>query len=550
MNSYKLLFFVAFFLLIQPSFGQKKKRIQYKSGELYTTEERGPEIKILIDSVVFTHENAKMYCDSALFNPSANFFDAFGNIKLIKPTEEQDTVYLYGDTLRYNGDKRLASVRNRVSLINDSLRLFTDSLDYDLNQDMGYYFNGGTTLNGNDTISSEYGYYYARKNEFFFKENVMVNNPRFEMYSDTLKHNTEKHISYFHGPTEIFSEENYIYCEAGWYNHDEHLSRFSKNALLRNDEQAIQGQLIKYDRNKGIGKAFTDVTIRDSTQNILLTGNYGYYNEQNDYSLMTDSAAFIQITETDSLYLHADTIRSYYTDEEGNLSTDKQAEVRHRIVQAYYKTKIFKSNFQAKCDSLIYTFRDSVMEMHKNPVIWSEENQLSADYIFVITRNSEVEQVNLEDNAFIISQSDSLRFNQIKGKRMIGFVEDRQLVQINVYEEGESLYFLKDDDELLIGSNHITCNDMKIYLKDKKIDRIWFYESPTAVMKPPKTLSAAEQKLAGFKYEGKQRPKNKYDIFLWHEEAPPEDETADDEKPDEAPEEKPENNSGATGTKQ
>jgi len=548
MNRFFILL-ILILVLFQTAAAQKKKKIQYKSGVLYTTEELGPDIKVLIDSVVFTHENAKMYCDSALFNPSANFFDAFGNIKVVKPTEEKDTVFLYGDTLRYNGNRKLASVRNRVSLINDSLRLYTDSLDYDLQQDMGYYFDGGITINGDDTISSNYGYYYARQDEFFFKENVIVNNPRFEMYSDTLKHNTEKHISYFFGPSEIFSDENYIYCEDGWYNHDKHLSRFKKNALLRNEEQAIEGQLIVYDRNKGVGEAYTDVTIRDSTQNILLTGNYGYYNEKKDYSLMTDSAVFIQITETDSLYLHADTIRSFYLDAEGNESIKKEGdEETFRIVQAYHKTKIFKTNFQAKCDSLIYTFRDSVMELHTNPVIWSEDNQLTADYIYVITRNSEVEQVNMEENAFIISQSDSLRFNQIKGKRMIGFVEKRQLVQINVYEQGESLYFLKDDDDLLIGSNHITCTDMKIYLEDDAIDRIWFYETPKALMKPPNSLAQSEKELGGFRWEGKHRPKNKYDIFVWQEDAPkekPEDET---ENPNEETETKVKQEKPAEGT--
>lgn len=498
-----------------------KKKIEYKSGVLYTTAELGPEIKILIDSVEFMHENAKMYCDSALFNPGKNYFEAFGRIKVVKPTEDRDTVWLYGDTLRYDGNEKLASVRNRVSLLNDSLRLYTDNLDYDLRQDMGYYFDGGLTINGEDTLSSTYGYYYAKQKEFFFKDNVVVNNPRFEMYSDTLKHNTEKHISYFFGPSEIFSEENYIYCEDGWYDHDRHISRFKKNALLRNEEQALMGQLIVYDRNKGIGKGYDQVVIRDSTQDIILTGNYGYYNEETEYSLITDSAVFIQITESDSLYMHADTIRSFYTEVSEEKAAADGLPQRFRIVQAYHHTKIFKSNFQAKCDSLIYTFRDSVMELHEQPVLWSEDNQITADFIFILTAENEVQQINMEDNAFIISQSDSVRFNQIKGNRMIGLVENRQLVQINVYENGESLYFLKDDDDKLIGSNHITCKDMNIFLKNKQIDRIWFYENPKAIMKPPLALGESQNKLSGFRWEEKHRPIKPEDIFKWYTEPEP-----------------------------
>ncbi|MEA2043284.1 MAG: OstA-like protein [Bacteroidota bacterium] len=506
---------------------QKKKKIEYNSDVLYTTELLGPKIKILTGHVVFYHENSTMSCDSALFNISKNLFDAFGNIKVIKPTEE-DTVFLYGDTLHYNGNLKIAKVRNRVSLLQDSLRLYTDSIDYDLNKDLGYYSNGGTTINGQDTLSSIFGYYYANRKELFFKEDVIINNPRFEMFSDTLRHNTEKRISYFLGPTEIYSEENYIYCENGWYDHNKHQSEFSKNALLQNEEQSIKGQLISYDRNKGIGIAHQDVEINDSTQNIILQGNYGYYNEKTEFSLLTDSAVFIQITSTDSLFLHADTIKSSQITEK--TENNDSIESKYRLIQAYNKVKIYKSDFQAKCDSLVYSFRDSIMEMHNNPVIWSDENQLTADFIKVLTVNREVDQVNMETNSFIISESDSLRYNQIKGNRMIGFVRERELKRVDVFENGESLYFLKDDADLLIGSNHIRCKNMKIYLEDQEIDKIWFFENPEAVMKPPNSLSASEKNLIGFRREGKQRPKSKEDIFNWIE--PPVKEEAVDDNSD------------------
>ena len=171
------------------NYGFSQKKIDFDSKYLFTTEELGPDIKILIDSVVFKHENAIMFCDSALFNYGESYFDAYGNIQLIKPTEENDTVYLYGDTLHYSGKTKYAKVRNNVVLEKDSLILYTDSLDYDLNQNMGYYFDHGTTLNGEDTLESVFGYYFADDDELFFKKDVVIKNPSFKMYSDTLKLN-------------------------------------------------------------------------------------------------------------------------------------------------------------------------------------------------------------------------------------------------------------------------------------------------------------------------------------------------------------------------
>lgn len=491
-----------------------QKKIDFDSKYLFTTEELGTGIKILTDSVVFKHENSTMFCDSALFDYANNYFDAFGHIRIIKPTKENDTVFLYGDTLHYSGKEKYARVRNNVILEKDSMVLTTDSLDYDLDLNIGYYFNSGTTINGEDTLKSVFGYYFADDNEFFFKKNVEVINPRFKMYSDTLKHNIKTKVSYFMGPTEIISDSNYIYCENGWYDHERDISQFNQNAYLKNNEQILKGDSLFYDRNSGIGKAFKNVSFKDSAQNVLLLGNKGFYNEKTGFSLMTDSAMFIQVTnETDSLYMHGDTLQSY----KDTIIYNDIPKI-FRIIQAFHHVKAYKEDFQLKCDSLVYNLKDSVIEMHINPVMWSDSNQLSADYIEIQTYRNEVDEIDMENNAFIISQSDSLRFNQIFGKNMIAYIENNELYQIDVLEEGKAVYFIRDDDKKLIGVNFMQCKDMEIYMKDNKVDKIWFFEKPTGKIHPPLTLSAKETLLPNFKWDIDYRPLDKTEIFIWKKE--------------------------------
>ena len=504
----KKLLFILFILNFNIIFSQTK--IDFDSKYLFTTEKLGPDIKILIDSVVFKHENSIMFCDSALFNYETNYFDAFGNVRLIKPGKNlEDTVFLYGDTLHYSGHDKYAEVRNHVILKKDSLLLKTDSLDYDLDKNIGYYYNNGITVNGNDTLKSVFGYYYADENEFFFKKNVEVTNPRFKMFSDTLKHNTQTKISYFIGPTEIISDSNYIYCENGWYNHNNNISQFNKNAYFKNKEQKLQGDSLYYNRNNGIGKAFQNVTFEDSIQNVLLKGNYGFYNENNGFFFMTDSARFIQVSENDSLFMHADTLQSY----KDSVIVNNTTKV-FRIILASHHVKTYKSDFQSICDSLVYNLLDSVFEMHKKPVMWSDSNQLSADYIEIQTYKNELDEIDMIHNAFIISQSDSVRFNQIFGDKMIAYLNDRKVSEIDVRGNGKSVYFIKDDHNKLIGVNLIECKDMDIYLKNNKLDRIWFYEKPKGKIHPPLTLDSSKTLLNNFKWEEKNRPLKKEDIYI------------------------------------
>jgi len=504
-----ILVFVGF-LYTSKTLAQAK--IDFKSNLFYTTAELGPEIKVLTDSVIFYHANSIMYCDSALFNPDTEIFHAYGNIRIESPDAEGDTVYLYGDTLYYSGVNKYAKIRNRVLLVKDSLNLYTDSLDYNIEKNIGYYFNRGVTINGEDTLTSVYGYYYADFNEFFFKKEVIVINPKFTMYSDTLKHNTQTSISYFLGPTEIISDENYIYCENGWYNHELNISQFNKNSLYKNKEKQLTGDSLYYDRNKGIGKAFRNVTIKDTLQNAYLTGNRCLYFEKIEYSLMTDSAVFVQVAEKDTMFMHADTIRSY-----SDTIVEADIDNVYRIIEAYSHVKIYKPDFQAMCDSLVYNFKDSIIQMYQDPVLWSGENQLTADFIVISTFKNEIEQIDMENNAFIISQSDSIRYNQIKGIDMVGYIEDRNLYQVDVNTSGRAVYFIKDEEERLIGVNKIECEDMIIYLKDAAIDEIWYYTKPIAKMYPPLTLAPSEEKLDGFIWKGSSRPLKRDDIFI-HEE--------------------------------
>ncbi|NPA45307.1 MAG: hypothetical protein GXO49_07225 [Chlorobi bacterium] len=506
----KILILIFITLISNSIFSQKK--IEFDSKYLFTTEELGVDIKVLTDSVVFRHENSTMYCDSALLDYGNSFFDAFGNVKIIKLTENSDTVFLYGDTLHYSGEIKLAKVRSNVTLIKDSLTLMTDSLDFDLGTNIGHYFEGGTTINGEDTLKSVYGYYYANEDKLFFKEDVEIFNPRFKVLSDTLEHNTKTKVSYFIGPTEIIGDSNYIYCENGWYDHLNNISQFNQNAYLKNKDQILKGDSLYYDRNIGLGKAYKNVTFWDSVQNVLLQGNHGYYNEKTGYSMMTDSALFTMVgSDLDSLYLHADTLQSY----KDTLFEDGETK-EYRVIQAFHHVKTYKTDFQSMCDSLIYDLKDSVIQMYINPVLWSDSNQLSADEILIQTYHNQVDRIDMNGNAFIISQSDSIRFNQIYGDDMVAYIDDKKLSQIDVLNNGKAVYFIKDEKNRLIGVNFIECKDMEIYMKDSKVDKIWFFEKPVGKIHPPLTLSKNELMLPNFKWNVDYRPLDKSEVFIWN----------------------------------
>lgn len=447
-------------------------------------------------NVVFTHEGARMYCDSAYFYPKTNSLDAFNNIHV----NQADSVHLYGELMHYDGNTRLARIRRDVRLEGSNTTLSTTEIDFDLGGNVGYYVNHADILSGENKMKSRTGYYYVSDESYLFRDSVIIENPDYTIYSDTVRYETNSSIARFLGPTEIISDTGYIYCESGWYNTRTNISMLRENALVRSESSTMTADSIYYERDSGYGEAYSSIRMVDTSQNIVLLGNHAYFNQKDDYALLTDSALFIYITDTDSIFAHADTLKAV-TDENDN-----------RHLYAYYGARFFKSDLQGKCDSLFYSTADSVIRLYRDPVLWSGENQLTADYIEVRTRNKQVNELYLDSIALIVNREDSSRFNQIKGKTMTGYFRDNDLYRLDVNGNGQTVYYARDNEEY-IGVNIAESSDLTIIFTDDKVDEIRFLVKPTAILYPLEQAPQEELVLDDFAWHESQRPLDKNDIF-------------------------------------
>jgi hypothetical protein len=203
------------------------------------------------------------------------------------------------------------------------------------------------------------------------------------------------------------------------------------------------------------------------------------------------------------LFLHADTITSNY-DTSGT----------HRILKAYHKVKIFREDFQARCDSMVYNFQDSVITMYAEPILWSEGNQMTSEKVEIHMKDEKIDFFKLMRTAFIVSQKDTSRYNQIRGKEMIGYIRNNQLSRVDVFGNGQTIYFTVDEKENeIVGVNFSESSDIIIYMKNGQVSRINMIKQPTGTLYPLGELE--ETKLKGFQWLEDLRPKSKMEIFFW-----------------------------------
>ena len=458
----------------------------------------GKDIHHLLGKVHMLHNEITMWCDSAHFSLDKNQVTAFSKIHI----EQGDTLDLFGDYLFYDGKSELAFVKGNVELIDKETHLYTDSINYDVKNKIARYNDRGRITNAKNVLTSIIGVYYVSENMFHFKDSVKIVNPDYVMTADTMDYNTSSEIAYFRGPTELVGDSLHMHSERGWYDTKKEITSVWKNAMIDNRKQIVHGDSLFFNDSTGYGEAFRNVIIEDTVNHLAIEGNYAWYYKQPEKFLVTKKAVFIQISKPDSLFLHGDTIYA--------ISVSDTSGKAYRLMRAYHGCRVFSKDLQAKCDSLSYSFQDSVIRLYTSPVIWSDENQLTSDSMAIFTKNRQTDRLELYNQAFIVSQVDTIRFNQIKGRSLTGYFRNNELYKIDIKGNGESLYYLLDGDDVT-GRNQSKCANIEVLVDKGKISEIYEYLNSDGFIDPP--LPANPVRLEGFQWLDHLRPKKKSDIF-------------------------------------
>ena len=462
-----------------------------------------PNAQILVGDVVFRHDSIYMYCDSACFYEKTNSLEAFNNVRMV----QGDTLSLYGDYLFYDGNTQLAQVRNNVRMENRTTTLTTDSLNYDRIANLGYFFDGGTLSDEENVLTSDWGEYSPATKMSVFNYEVQLVNPQFTLTSDTLRYNTATKIASIVGPSDIHSDENHIYSELGFYNTTLGQAELLNRSVLSNNGKKLTGDSLYYDRNQGYGEAFNDVVFVDTINKNMLTGNYCYYNQLTSYAFATDEAVATDFSRGDSLFIHADTLQMFTY----HLDTDSV----YREARAYHKVRVYRTDVQAVCDSLVFSSKDSCLTMYRDPILWNGQQQLLGEQIMVYMNDSTIDWAHIHNQALSVERIDSVNYNQVSGKDMKAYFKDGEMEQVDVIGSVRLVYYPMEKDSTLIGMNVSESSELNVYLENRKLKKMVMKPQSSGTLYPMDQLPPEKMKLENFGWFDYVRPLNKKDIFHW-----------------------------------
>jgi lipopolysaccharide export system protein LptA len=490
------------FLLLLPLgvYAQGGNKVQLlQAGSLEGVVIKGEELRKLIGNVIFKHDGALLYCDSAYQYSKKNEVECFGNVRMV----QGDSITLTGDKMRYNGDTKKAVVTDNVVLNDRKMTLYTDYLDYDTKIKMATYLAGGRIIDEENVLTSERGYYNTGSKIFWFRKNVKLVNDKekYTLTSDTLQYNTITKIATFRGPSKVVKEFDILYADQGEYDTVKARSLFTGRAKVESGSYLLEGDRLRYDELGQYGIAEGNVQVTSTENNIIVYGDLAHYWGKDGKVRVVGNPLVKHTMEDDTLYMVADTLISI------DRKDAKDTTIKEKKLYAFHHVKIFKSDLQARCDSLLYNIVDSIIYLFDDPVLWNGGNQILADSINLVLKNKKIHLMNANINSFIISQDTIKNFNQVKGKKMTAYFKDDKIHRVNVSGNGQSIYYaIEEGDDKVIGLNKADCSNIVIKFDKGNVRNITFINKPDAKFIPPHEIVEAETKLKGFTWRITEKP--------------------------------------------
>ncbi|MFA7033871.1 MAG: OstA-like protein [Bacteroidales bacterium] len=184
--------------------------------------------------------------------------------------------------------------------------------------------------------------------------------------------------------------------------------------------------------------------------------------------------------------------------------------VRHLI--GYRNVKLFRSDLQAACDSLVFTELDSIIRMYGGPILWNQiKNQLTSETMQLLTRDNEIHRGSMLNDAMITTREDSIHFNQIKSTEMMGFFRNNQLYRYDALGGVTAIYYMVEDEQIT-NVNIKEAKSLTAVMKNANPQKMLYMDAVKSDAYPLASIKIEKQRLKGFVWRGDERPVDRFVI--------------------------------------
>lgn len=348
--------------------------------------------------------------------------------------------------------------------------------------------------------------YNGQREEVTLAGEARFKNATQNVAADTITYNTRSKQFGTAGPTLITEPGRSIVAASSFYDDSTSTAVFVGAVCISDSTRIICADSIRYQEELRQGYAYGNVVSRDTAENITLTGAFLAYNDSLKTALAHGNPLLWTLLDGDTLYLAADTLRSFTRD---TIPTDSS----QQVTLAYRDVRVFSSDFQAVCDSLVYDREEQQITFLQSPYLWSDTSQFSGDTIVAYLVDDKLHEAHILQRAFLLNSPDEVYFNQVKGRTIIAYFDNDTLQRMRVQGNGEALYYILDDARAYIGANKTVCARMLIEFQHNEVQDIYFYTQPQGEIVPMRKITSPDAlQFEGFRWNVGARPLSPDDL--------------------------------------
>ncbi|MGD1320016.1 OstA-like protein [Chryseobacterium sp. 2R14A] len=470
-------------------------------------------------NVQIEHQGSVLSADEVIRYEEENFIRAIGNVRL----QNNDGSVITSSEMEYDGNTQKGVAKKNVVLTDPKGTIIkTETMYYDRVSNQAYYNTGGTIFDGKSTTYAKTATYFLTTRTIDLTGRVKIVDKDYTLEGDNVVQNQNTNVVTINGYTTITNNKNpknRIITEKGTHNMNTKESFLTKNSRIYYNDKILTGDEMYYNQLTGFGKATGNVTLDDPLEKRYIKGGYGEIFEKKDSSMMTKSPYAVKILEKDSIYFASEKILSYQKPDTADITKKKS------YLRAFKKARIYKSDAQGRADSIAFNETDGIMHMYTDPILWSGEKQVTGDKIeaYFNTETENIDSLKVIGNGLAIAKVDSLNlideFHQVKGNLMTVYYEGKDIKQVKVIGNAQSITYADDYNEKTkvnerIGITLSSCGIIGALFEENKVQIISCSIGATDETYPMSMIAPEKKKFPDFNWNTKDRIRKWQDILV------------------------------------
>ena len=439
-----------------------KKQIEILGADVIERDPNISDATRLVGNVKLGLGNAILTCDSA-YRFDNGQFEVFSDVYIFDISTSGERSEMWANYAVLDPESELIDIREDVRFVHEEFTIECPSLKYGLNSKSVSYFQRAQIIEGDRILSSDVGVYSSLTDRLYAGGNVEIIENEDRILSDSLAvdRNDKTLLLFKHSLIDVNGA--LIACERGEYDGETEKGWFAGKASIKDIQGLLSGDSIVVNRQNNEGQAWGNVTVSDSSAAMTVCGDYASRMKGSEIVKINDAASFVKLINIEG----EDTLKM-------NCSV---LEREQDLLFAYGGVVFEQGSFSGEGDSLSWDRKSDEIWLLGEPVVWSEEDEMTSDTVKMVLKNNKPSVMKLIGRAHVFSPANDSLDHKISGRNLDAAFKEGKLHKVDVSGNGTVLYYSVDGNEKM-SRNRATCAHIQMLFSGGSVTRITLLSSP------------------------------------------------------------------------